>query len=59
MKSKGGFLANLLMHHDIIDMAAIEDAENYDGGVMLSRVIAAAEELRISWPKDGTNDETP
>jgi hypothetical protein len=48
MNDKGGLLANVLLHHDLIDYAAIEDAENYDGGLTLTRVIAANEELGLT-----------
>ena len=40
-------LASVLIEHYIIDVAAIEDAENYDGGWLLSQVKKASDELGV------------
>ena len=48
MSNKGGLLASVLIEYYIIDVAAIEDAENYDGGFLLERVIKAEKQLGIA-----------
>ena len=52
MKSK---LADLLIRHDIIDSAAIEDPEGFDGGRTLRAVLDA--EMELGQSEDVTPDK--
>jgi hypothetical protein len=39
-------LADILIRHNIVDPAAIEDPDGYDGGVMLDRILAAERDIK-------------
>jgi hypothetical protein len=44
---KGEYLARLLIRHNIILRAALDDSEGYDGGHTLAALVKASEELGI------------